>query len=109
MDTTPTTPTIQRKPFTPEELVDLRRKVLAGEEVSNEDLRHALATLASARATQGGTNSPPKAKSNVIIPKIDVASRFAAFKAARTEASPLPSGTSSAPDGSTPADDTKAS
>lgn len=65
-------------PMSAEALVDLRRRVLANEPVSDDELRHALSSLAMARGT---APTGAKAATAVYEPKGSIADRFAAFKA----------------------------
>jgi len=50
-----------RKPLSPDELVRLQQRVLANEEVSDEELRHALESLALSRAGSGTPSAPAPA------------------------------------------------
>ncbi len=71
-------PPVSAAPMTAEALVDLRRRVLANEPVSDDELRHALSSLAMARGT-----APTGAKTATAVyeAKGSIADRFAAFKA----------------------------
>lgn len=75
---TPTPPATPRPPMSPEQLVDLRRRVLAKEPVSDDELRHALETTANVR----GTGPAPKAAKvdTSYQPQGSLAERFANFK-----------------------------
>lgn len=79
---TPTAEVVVNTPMSHEQIIDLRRRVLAGEQVSNDELRRALEALALTRVTaaQGVAAKAAKATS-VIVPKIDLNAAFAAFKA----------------------------
>lgn len=78
MDTQAAAPTT----LTQEQLIDMRRRVLAGEEVSADELRLALEVLALRRvtSTQGAATAKAAKTGNVSV-KIDLGSAFAAFKA----------------------------
>lgn len=77
-ETGPTVVAAQQPPMSAEALVDLRRRVLANEPVSDDELRHALSSLAMARGT---APTGAKAATAVYEPKGSIADRFAAFKA----------------------------
>jgi hypothetical protein len=63
------------QPLTEAQIVDLRRRVLAGEDVSDEEL------LAGIDAISAHKNQTKEAKADsVVVKKIDLASKFAAFK-----------------------------
>ena len=74
--------TAPKAPMTAQQLVDLRARVLRGEAVSDEELRHALSSLAMQRgvaSTPSATKADPKVA--VYQPKGSLAERMAAFKA----------------------------
>jgi len=80
---TPTAAEPPKPPMTPEQLVDLRRRVLAGETVTDEELRHALSSLAIARTSAATASATKATKSDGVdyTPKGSLADRMAAFKA----------------------------
>jgi len=76
-----TTPQPQRL-MTPEEIVDLRRRVLNDEPVSDDELRLALQSLAQSRIVSGAVGTQKRAKSEPdYTPKGSLADRMAAFQA----------------------------
>lgn len=74
-----TPPQTQVTPMSPEQLVDLRRRVLANEPVSDEELKLALQTLALSRMT-AGVGKAARTKEPNYTPQGSIADRFAAFK-----------------------------
>lgn len=81
------TPIVPAKPMTLDEIMDLRRRVLAGETVSDDDLRNALASMAQVRINAGtGTPTKPLKPSAVAVPKLgNLGDAFAAFKAKKEQ------------------------
>lgn len=74
-------PESPKPPLTAEQLVDLRARVLRGEEVSDEELKHALNSLAMSRGVAPAPGSGKEPKVAVYQPKGSLADRMAAFKA----------------------------
>lgn len=75
---------VQKPPMSAEQLIDLRARVLRGETVSDDELRHALSSLAMARGTGATAASQSSGKKVAAVdykPAGSVAERFAAFKA----------------------------
>lgn len=79
-ETAPQTP---RTPMTPVQILDLRRRVLAGDAVSDEELRAALEDLARMRGTAPASSSDAALAS---LPTINVGSSFAEFMAKKKAA-----------------------
>lgn len=72
----------QRAPMTPVQILDLRRRVLANEPVSDDELRNALEDLAKMRGT-----APASSKTeSVNVPQVDTKSDFAEFLARKKAA-----------------------
>lgn len=69
--------------MTQEQIIDLRRRVLAGEEVTSEELQLALSVLALKRVTASQGVAAKAAKTGNIAVKINLASAFSAFKQGR--------------------------
>lgn len=67
-----------QQPMPNEQIIDLRRRVLAGEEVSNEELRRALESVTMRRVAPSETSPSRTSKTPTV--KIDLAASFAAFK-----------------------------
>ena len=90
----PATPLAAPKPpMSAEQLVDLRARVLRGEAVSDDELRHALSSLAMARGTATATSTTGKsAKEPAYKPAGSLADRFKAFqsKEQKTDTSGTP-------------------
>jgi hypothetical protein len=79
MDTIMSEVTTVRPPLSAVEIVNLQQRVLRGDEVSDEELRHALESLALARSNAGARASS-KTKEPIVKLEGSVAERFAAFK-----------------------------
>jgi len=69
--------------MSPEQIVDLRQRVLRSEPVTDDELRHALSSLALARATVSGARAKSASGDTVYAPKGALSDRFAAFKSAK--------------------------
>lgn len=70
-----------KPPMSADQLIDLRARVLRGEAVSDDELRHALSSLAMQRGTASA--SSPKvgaAKDPAYKPTSSLADRFKAFQ-----------------------------
>lgn len=79
---TPTAPTFI--PMTEVELIDLRRRVLAKEAVTDEELKRALETTANIRASAPGRKADAGAPQVSNAVANSVAARLAAMKAKAT-------------------------
>lgn len=83
-------PQTTKPPMTAQELVDLRARVLRGEAVTDEELRHALSSLAMARGTAAAAPSKGASSTPAYVPSGSLADRFAAFKNKKPDALPTP-------------------